>query len=280
MKIKFTDSSTSTEDNTFDCNSFNVTSDNKLSLNIGFSDNAELSKIVIVLSNSDTTKNILIYQDNSDIVREQYVGYSLVHFSINKNNNYIYVELAPEDISAAIDSLKEQIDTLDKQVNPTPVDTSTLTLEETRTYQINIVNAECQAAIYQGTDVETSKGTEHFSLTAEDQTNISTLYSQVVAGLATTVPYHADGELCREFTAEEMIKLGTTALTYVTYCTTKVNHIHAWINRETDKDTILGIHFTSDLVSDLAENMEKIINATTTDDSEADSADSTESDAE
>ena len=59
------------------------------------------------------------------------------------------------------------------------------------------------ATTYTGTDTTTSKGTEHFSLTDNDQINLSNLVEQIKNG-ATQVPYHVDGQLCRMFTAEEM----------------------------------------------------------------------------
>ena len=73
----------------------------------------------------------------------------------------------------------------------------------------------CTAAIYSGVDVETTQGTEHFSLTLNDQTNIGNLALQAQAGAA--VLYHADGQLCRMFTPAEMLAVMTAAARHKTY---------------------------------------------------------------
>ena len=56
----------------------------------------------------------------------------------------------------------------------------------------------CTAAISAGVTIATSRGYEHFSLTLNDQANLSNLALQ--AQMGASVLYHADGELCRLFT--------------------------------------------------------------------------------
>ncbi|MDE6588791.1 MAG: hypothetical protein K2K53_00300, partial [Oscillospiraceae bacterium] len=60
------------------------------------------------------------------------------------------------------------------------------------------IGLACSAAIYTGIDV----GGSHYSLTEHDQTEIMAQYATVKEG-AQAVPYHADGELCRMYPAEE-----------------------------------------------------------------------------
>ena len=63
------------------------------------------------------------------------------------------------------------------------------------------ISNTCEQTIFNGIDVTLESGeTKHFSLKAEDQTNMNALYAQVKFGELTDdtgVPYHADGEYCK-----------------------------------------------------------------------------------
>ncbi|GHU36663.1 hypothetical protein FACS1894105_07390 [Clostridia bacterium] len=119
------------------------------------------------------------------------------------------------------------------------------------------ISAACEAAIFAGVDAETSKGTEHFSLTLNDQTNIGNLALQAAQG--SPVLYHADGELCRLFAPEEFIAIATAATVHKTIHTTRCNHINVWIRRTEDDAKLDKITYSAKLPKDLADNIEKIL---------------------
>lgn len=93
----------------------------------------------------------------------------------------------------------------------------------------------CKSTIEAGIDFNG----EHYSLTTQDQTNI--LCWRGVASGGASVPYHADGEHCRMYTAEEFIGLSSTAIAHITHNTTYCNLLMRWIETLTDIDEINSI---------------------------------------
>jgi hypothetical protein len=134
-------------------------------------------------------------------------------------------------------------------------------IERKRFSKLAEISAACERTIYSGTDVTTTKGTEHFSATAADQTNLSALAAAVVQGAA-QVPYHADSQLCREFTAAEFTTVFTTVKNFIAYNTTLCNHLNVWIRRCTTAEEISAITYSSKLPDDLQTNFNAIMGVT------------------
>ena len=137
----------------------------------------------------------------------------------------------------------------------------TLTLEEAMIAKLSEVSATCEKTIFFGVDVEDSKGTEHFSLTIADQTNLSALSAAVAQGAA-AVPYHADGQLCRQFTGEEFSTIYAAAKVHITLQTTLCNHLNVWIKRCTTVEEVQGITYSSPLPDDLQANFNSVLGIT------------------
>ena len=119
------------------------------------------------------------------------------------------------------------------------------------------ISAASEAAIYAGMDVETTQGTEHFSLTEKDQINLTTAKNAVDKGAA-AYPYHADGEMCRIFTAAEINAIGQASIAHKIYHTTYCNHLFEWIRRA-DAAELAGITYGAELPDDLAAHMQEIL---------------------
>ena len=103
------------------------------------------------------------------------------------------------------------------------------TLEELQAAKKREISQACENAIYSGVDVNLSDGsTEHFSLTEHDQLNLFGKQVQLAAG-TTELEYHADGQPCRYYTAEDMQIITSTAMAYVSYHTTYCNAVNMWI---------------------------------------------------
>lgn len=123
------------------------------------------------------------------------------------------------------------------------------------------LSAACNAAIVAGMDVETSNGTEHFSLQETDQINLAAACNAVLSGAA-SCPYHADGALCRMFTAEEITAVSNASAQHKLYHTILCNHLMAWARRAQTQEELVSIRYTADnLPEDLAENMSAILSA-------------------
>lgn len=134
-------------------------------------------------------------------------------------------------------------------------------LEELRAAKEAELSAACNAAIEAGMDVETSRGTEHFSLQETDQINLTTALSAVQAGAA-GYPYHADGQLCRMFSAAEIQAIAQASIEHKLYHTTLCNHLLTWARRAETEDELDGITYTAEgLPDDLAANMAQILAA-------------------
>lgn len=134
-------------------------------------------------------------------------------------------------------------------------------LDEIRTDKLAELSASCNAAITAGMDVETTQGTEHFSLQETDQINLTTALSAVQSGAA-GYPYHADGQLCRLFTAAEIQAIAAASVRHKLYHTTLCNHLLTWARRAETKEELSVITYASDgMPEDLAANMEAVLAA-------------------
>ena len=134
-------------------------------------------------------------------------------------------------------------------------------LEEIRADKLVELSASCNAAITAGMDVETTKGTEHFSLQETDQINLTTALSAVQSGAA-GYPYHADGQLCRLFTAAEIQAIAAASVKHKLYHTTLCNHLLTWARRAETKEELSGITYAADgMPEDLAANMAAVLAA-------------------
>lgn len=130
-------------------------------------------------------------------------------------------------------------------------------LEEKRAAKHAEISAASEAAIYAGMDVETTQGTEHFSLTEKDQINLTTAKNKIDKG-APVYLYHTDDTLCRIFTAEEINAIAQASVAHIIYHTTYCNHLFEWIRRA-DAAELAGITYGAELPDDLAAHMQEIL---------------------
>ena len=132
-------------------------------------------------------------------------------------------------------------------------------IEEIREEKLIEISNACNKAITAGIDVETSRGKEHFSLEETDQINLNAAAQAVGIG-ATTYPYHADKQLCRMFTAEEITAVVQTATQHKIYHTTLCNHLLVWARRAETVEELESISYNAEsLPGDLALNMSSIL---------------------
>ena len=133
--------------------------------------------------------------------------------------------------------------------------------QEAQSTKISELSTACNQTITAGMDVETTEGTEHFSLEETDQINLTAALSAVEQGTK-GYPYHADKKLCRMFTAVEIKSIAETATKHKLYHTTLCNHLLIWARRVTTVEELEQITYTAEnLPTDLAENMAKVLAA-------------------
>nr|WP_144364515.1 acyl carrier protein [Lacrimispora amygdalina] len=121
------------------------------------------------------------------------------------------------------------------------------TLEELQAAKKREISQACETAIYSGVDVTLTDGsTEHFSLTEHDQLNLFGKQVQLAAG-TTELEYHADGQPCRYYTAEDMQIITSAAMAYVSYHTTYCNAINMWIAGCESTEEVQAIYYGADV---------------------------------
>ena len=127
--------------------------------------------------------------------------------------------------------------------NEIPGRSPTDLINEAKTTKIAEIKQSCEDYIYAGADVTYSDNTtEHFTYSLADQSNISEMFTAVMAG-ATEYPYHADGEICKIYTKEQIVTIYGTLSLFKTEATTYHNSLKAQVNAMTDIDAISAIKF-------------------------------------
>lgn len=115
------------------------------------------------------------------------------------------------------------------------------------------LSAECEKTIVAGVDV----GDAHYSLTIEDQANILALTPLAQAG--SSVFYHQDGEMCREYSSQEFNEIVTAATIFKTLQTTYCNLLMRQVETMTDVDEVRAVEYgVTELTGEFAERYEMI----------------------
>lgn len=116
-------------------------------------------------------------------------------------------------------------------------------LEIAKETKIEQLSATCNSAILAGFDIVLSDGVRHhFSLEITDQIMISMLASKAAAGQA-AVPWHADDEGCKFFSAEDITLINTVMEKLITYHQTYFNNLKQIILRSEDINRVNSIWY-------------------------------------
>ena len=160
----------------------------------------------------------------------------------------VRIEKDEYDILLAAVEKGEEIEIEQEQNEPveeTPVvdPIEEVTLDYLKEAKINEMSYVCNQTITNGFDVVLSDGnTYHFSLTTQDQLNLITLSSMIASG-ETQIPYHADDELCRFYSAEDINTIITVATQFKTYQVSYFNALKMYINSLKRKKTVAAVQY-------------------------------------
>jgi hypothetical protein len=130
-------------------------------------------------------------------------------------------------------------------------------IETLRAMKLKEIGAACSQAIYAGITVEG----KNYSLAEHDQMEIASQSIAVKNG-AENAPYHADGELCRLFPADEFAAIANAANVHIFWHRVYCNHLNAWIRRAETAKEIKAIAYTGnigELPEDLAEAIGRLL---------------------
>ena len=163
-------------------------------------------------------------------------------------------EISEEDYTVFKKALEEEKEIIDPdpyippEPEPTPEEQEReeeyrRSLQFVKDKKIEYMSYLCHQTIENGILITLSDGLEHrFSLTENDQTNLMERQAQLMAG-ATQVSYHADGELCTYYSAEDMTTIIQTNIFHKEYQTTYFNSLKHYINSMTDKNEISAVEY-------------------------------------
>lgn len=161
----------------------------------------------------------------------------------------------------------EQLQRLDAQINPI-VDVDAMNLEELRAYTLSKIAEEGQQTIFKGTNVALSDGSYPlFTMKLEDQSNLATAMMMIdkLVGVETdveiTIPYHSVGNLCQQFSIEDMFKIYATLQLYSTKIQTYTNMLNTYVRRIGDIEEMKTVAFGMELPEDLQKTFDEIYNA-------------------
>lgn len=160
------------------------------------------------------------------------------------------IEIEKSEYDALFDAIKsgEDVEIENEQqedIYDVPVvdENEVVTVEYVRTAKIAEMNNICNKVITNGFDAQLSDGnTYHFSLTTQDQLNLITLSSMVASG-ETAIPYHADGELCKFYSADDINIILASATAHKTYHVSYYNALKAYIEALETIEDISAIEY-------------------------------------
>lgn len=122
----------------------------------------------------------------------------------------------------------------------------------------------CSKTIFAGFDVVLSDGiAHHFSLESKDETSIMLLFQNATAGINTSqLFWHADGEICKLYSPQDIISIGNAAVAWRAYNETLINHLNRYIESLTSIESInMVIYSPSSLSGTYLDNFNSIIAA-------------------
>ena len=163
-----------------------------------------------------------------------------------------FVNITVKEVNGVkvVDTIEVNQEALDafKATLPDPADSA-------KSSKIAEIKKDCEDYIYAGTSVTYADGaTEHFTYNLADQSNISEMFTAVMAG-ATEYPYHADGEICKIYSKEQIVAIYGTLSLFKTEATTYHNSLKAQVNAMTDADVIAAVKFKeTELTGEYLEN--------------------------
>lgn len=142
---------------------------------------------------------------------------------------------------------------------PATDETEEITVEYVRSRKISEMSNACNNVITQGLDVVLSDGIKyHFSLTTQDQLNLITLSSMVASG-ETAIPYHADGELCRFYSAEDINTIIEAATAFKTFQVSYFNALKAYIESLTEISEIGAVVYGIEIPEEHQSDVLKVL---------------------
>lgn len=215
---------------------------------------------IILLCNEESAQYIqykdVLYHDNwmSPITTDT-VAYETAEVIKIDEQEYNTLKAALETEDEIVIEPETPVEEEPEYVDPNEV----ITVDYVKGVKIAEMSNTCNKVITNGFDVILSDGNSyHFSLTTQDQLNLITLSSMIASG-ETQIPYHADGELCRFYSAEDINTIITTATQFKTYQVSYFNALKAYIESMTDIETIGAVVYGIEIPAEHQSDVLKVL---------------------
>ena len=202
----------------------------------------------LILSSDEIHGQLIRYK------QQLYRDYWMTDLPANFNRAYELVKVA-EITDNEFNVLFEMLSKIDyitesKEESGTPVITvvpSTFqeepTIEAVRKLKLQELSNICNQTIENGFDTILSDNiSHHFSLTTQDQLNLISI-GQMAANGMEMIPYHADGEICKFYSPDDINNIIEAATQYKIYHTTYYNALKNYVNSLDDINTIQQIEY-------------------------------------
>lgn len=167
-------------------------------------------------------------------------------YALSDTEGYNTVELVEFDSQEDYEAIRKALDetggsVVDSEPEPEPVEQETI--EFVKEKKVSAMAAACEAAIVAGFSVTDQEGKEHhYSLAVTDQIMLAQLGLKAQTG-SDLLPWHADGELCRFYSAEEMIAINTQMENLISYHQTYFNSLKQYILSLDDVAVISAVEY-------------------------------------
>ena len=167
---------------------------------------------VVYQATPDGNANVWIRKNIEAVTSENENGEEQTSYDADEifcivDSEMVSVEEIEADVDFWFETLKDADDGMDA---------SFLAVDQFRDLKRKELSAICHEGIVAGVDVELTGGTEHFSLAETDQLNLFGKQAQLAGG-ATRLEYHQDGESCKYYSAADMQSIIESAMYFVSY---------------------------------------------------------------
>ena len=197
----------------------------------------------IIVSCSEDEAQFILYKET--LYRDEWLS---PVSGVNAN----YLDVSIEEISEEeYSSIKETLDSgediyIEQQQEEEIIieqPEEDVTVEYIKDVKLAEMSAICNRIIVAGFDaILSDEKVHHFSLSIQDQLNLITLSAMASSG-ETQIPYHADGELCKLFSVEDITTIVNTATAFKTYHITYYNSLKSYIESMDTIDKISNVTY-------------------------------------
>lgn len=223
---------------------------------------------------------------SSDFIRYSFIGHSYMRCDEKKGEYVVFngityraawmapcktdrtyieaqiIEISEEEYQIFIDAIEHNEIIPDEQEDipplPEPIDEiEAETVEFVRSSKISEMSYECRKAIEAGTDVIIRGQVRHFSMTQQDQLNFISLGT--LAQTQDLIPYHADGESCVFYTANEINQIISATIAHKIYQTTYYNALKDYINSLETIEEIAAITYGTPIPDEYQSEVLRVI---------------------